>query len=128
MFLQLPFQQAQGEGRAIDGHRPAAQEVGQRPDVVLVAVGEQHRLQLIGEGLQVGEVRHDGVDARLVVGRKQLAAVHQEEAAGGVHHQGVHAELAKTADGDQAEFVRSGGLGPGFKFGVGRDHDGNTSG
>ncbi|MBK8573523.1 MAG: hypothetical protein IPN91_13020 [Holophagaceae bacterium] len=96
--------------------------------MILVAMGEQHGLEPVREGLQVGEVRHDGIDARLVVGGEQLAAVHQEEAAGAVDHQRVHAELAEPADGDQAQLVSGGGLGPGFEFRRYRHDDGNTSG
>ena len=67
MLPQLVLQQAQREGRAVDRHGPALQEVGQRADVVLMAMGEQHRLHAVREGLQVGEVGNDRVDARLIV-------------------------------------------------------------
>ena len=120
MLAELAFQEAQGEGRAVDRDRPAPEEVRQGAEVILVAMGEQHGLEPVREGLQVGEVRHDGIDARLVV--------HQEEAAGAVDHQRVHAELAEPADGDQAQLVGGGGLGPGFEFRRYRHDDGNTSG
>lgn len=117
MLAELAFHQPQGEGRSVHGHRPAAQEVGQRPDVILVAVGEQDGLEPIREGFEVGEVRHDGIDARLIIRRKELAAIHKEEAAGAVHDQRVHAELPQASDGDEPQLVGGGSFGPGFEFG-----------
>jgi len=109
---KLALEDAHGEGGAVDRHRPALQEVGQRAQVVLVAVGEQHRVDAVGEGLQVGEVGNDAVDAGLVLGGEELPAVHQEEAPGGVDDQGVHAEFPEAADGDEPQLILRGGVLP----------------
>src|SRR5436189_109883 len=74
VLLQLSLQELQGERRAVHRQRELAQEVGQGADVVLVAVGEHHRLHpflLLAEVLEVGQ---DQVDAgHLLMGEGQPA-------------------------------------------------------
>ena len=102
VLAAFPGDQAQGEGCAVDRHGPPAKEVGQRADVILVAMSEQHRQHLVREWLQIGEVRHDAIDARLIIRWEKLTAINKHQAFGAVHRQSVHAELAQAADGHQA--------------------------
>ena len=80
--LQLGLDQGEGEPRADQRDvRALAQQVRHRADVVLVAVGEHDRLDVVEAVPQVGEVRQDQVDAGLVLLREQHPAV-DDRAAG----------------------------------------------
>ena len=63
VLAQLDGYQAVGETRGVDGRVQLGQHVGERPDVVLVAVGYQYGLQLVPVLDEVGDVRDDEVDA-----------------------------------------------------------------
>ncbi len=72
--------QAQREGRAVDGDRHVAQQEGEAAGVVLVAVGEHHRLDRLGVVAQVGEVGQHQVDAGHVRIGEHDAAVQDHDA------------------------------------------------
>ena len=61
--------QADGELGSVDRDLQVAQQVGQSPGVVLVAVGEDDAVDLVGPLPQVGELGQDQVDARACRGR-----------------------------------------------------------
>jgi len=53
----------QGQGRAVHGHRQIAQQVRERADVVLVAVGQDDGAEGLAPAERVREIRDDVVDA-----------------------------------------------------------------
>ena len=83
-----------------------AQQVRQRADVVLVRVGQDHRVDQVEAALEVTEVGQDQVDARLVRFGEQDAAVDDKQAAVVLEDGHVPADFAETAecDGAQAAF------------------------
>ena len=93
--------------RAVDGHLELAQEIGQRADVVLVPVGEDHRPEALPVLAEIGEVRDDVVDAGHLVVREQEAAVHGDDVVARLDQHHVEADLAQAPQRDQAD----GGLG-----------------
>ena len=58
-LVEPPGHQRQGEAGAVDRNHPFAEQEGQRADVVLVGVGEQHRAELGCRVPEVAEVRDD---------------------------------------------------------------------
>ena len=80
-----------------------AQQVRDRADVVLVAVREDDRLDVVEPVGDVVEVRQDEVDAGLVVLGEQHAAVDDEQAAGVLEHRHVAADLPQPAERDDAQ-------------------------
>ena len=92
---------------AVDHRRLAdlAQHVGQRPDVVLVAVGEDDRLDVVGAVAQVGEVGQDEVDPEHLGGREHQAGVDDDDPAVVLDHGHVLADLPQPAEGEDAELL-----------------------
>ena len=95
-----------------------AQEVRRRADVVLVAVGQHQRLDLVEAVPDRVEVGEDQVDAGLVVLGEQHAAVDDQQPAVVLEDGHVAADLAEAAErGDpQAALRQVGGRG---QLGVG---------
>ncbi len=104
MLLDLVAQQAARQRRGVDRHaREVGQDVGQPTDMVLVGVGDQERLDLVGALAQVGDVGHDEVDAEhLLLGEHQSAIDHDDLIAV-LEHVHVLADLADTAERQDAQ-------------------------
>ncbi len=83
--------------------RPLAQQERHRADVVLVAVGEHERVDVVEPVLDGPEVRQDQVDAGRVLGREQHAAVDDEQPPVVLEHGHVAADLADAAERDDAQ-------------------------
>ena len=81
------------------------EQVGHGADVVLVAVGQHDRLDVVEPVLDVLEVREDQVDAGVVVLGEEHAAVDDEQLALRLDDGHVAADLAETAEGDDAQAV-----------------------
>ena len=103
VLLELALQQLQGERRPDHRHRAVqvAQEVRQRADVILVAVGEDHRLHVVGAVPDELHVGQDEIDARHVGRRERQPDVDDEEAAVDLEAGHVAADLADPAEEDE---------------------------
>ena len=113
VLVELGRDQRQGQPRAEDGDVAAlAQQVGQRADVVLVAVGQHDGVDVVepvAEGRPVGQ---RDVDAGGVGLAEQHAAVDDEQpAAAGLEHRHVAADLLDAAERDDAQAARARGGG-----------------
>src|SRR3972149_10454690 len=95
LFLYEPY----GERGGVDGGVYLSKDKGQGAGVVLVAVGYDEGLYLIGVGLQVAHVRDDDVDAEHVVLGEHEAAVDDYDGVSVLHRHHVEAYLAKPAKG-----------------------------
>ena len=103
VLLELRLDQRQRHGRAVHGPVERGQHVRHGADVILVAVGEDQRLDLVAPRLDVGEVRNDQIDAELVGVRKHDAGVDEDRGVLPGHRHHVHAELAEAAQRDDLE-------------------------
>ena len=104
VLAQLGLQQGEGEPGAHDRDVGAlAQQVGHRPDVVLVRVGEDDRLDVVEAVAHVLEVGEDQVDPGLVVLGEQHPAVDDEQPACELEDGHVAADLTEAAQRDDAQ-------------------------
>ena len=99
VLVELRADHADRQHAAVDDRRDAdlAQHVGQRADVVLVAVGEDDRLDVVGAIAQVGEVGQDEVDAVHLRRREHQSGVDDDDAAVVFDDRHVLADLAEAA-------------------------------
>ena len=104
MLVELRADHADRQLAAVDHRRLAdlAQHVGQRADVVLVAVGEDDRLDVVGAVAQVGEVGQDEVDPEHLRGRELEPGVDDDDPAAVFDDGHVLADLAQPAERDDA--------------------------
>ena len=80
-----------------------AQDPRQRAEMVLVAVGHDDRLDVLGPLAQVGEVGQDQVDADHLRGREAQAHVHHHDAPVVLDDRHVLAYLPQPAEGQDAQ-------------------------
>ena len=80
-LLQLRAHEAESQRAAVDrlGNTQLAKHVGHRADVVLVSVGEDHRVDVVLALPERGEVRQDEVDAEHLGRRKHHSRVHDDD-------------------------------------------------
>ena len=105
VLLELDADEAAGQRRAVDRRVDAAQDVGQAADVVLVAVGDEDGPQLVAVLLDVGDVRDDEVDAEHLLFGEHEAGVDDDHVVAVLEQHHVLADLAETAEGDDAELL-----------------------
>ena len=105
VLLELRAHQADRQRAAVDrGRAPdLAQDVGQRADVVLVAVGEHDRLDVVGAVAKVGEVGQHQVDPQHLGGREHQPGVDDDDAPVVLDHGHVLADLAEPAERQDAK-------------------------
>ena len=101
VLVELRADHPDRQQAAVDHRRLAelAQHVGQGADVVLVAVGEDDRLDVVDAVAQVGEVGKDEVDAEHLGGREHQAGVDDDDAAVVLDHGHVLADLPSPPRG-----------------------------
>src|SRR5262249_6130635 len=104
VLVELPPQEPAREAGGVDRHGPdRLDEVRQRPDVVLVAVGEDDRVHVLPALGHVAEVRQDQVDAELLRRRELDAAVDDHEPAVQLVDVHVLAAPPRSAERDDPE-------------------------
>ena len=106
VLVELRPQQREREATGVDGDladRPDQERDG--ADVVLVAVGEDQRLEGVAALHDVGEVRQDDVHAHLVVLGEGDPAVDEHHAAVVLDDVHVLADLPGAPEGDHADRV-----------------------
>ncbi len=102
VLLEPVLDEGEGVGRAVDRHGGLAEHVGDRADVIFVAMREHDGAQGITALEQVREVRVDDVDAEIALGEHD-AAVDHEQVAVLLDREAVHADLAETAERHEAK-------------------------
>ncbi len=104
VLLELRGEERQRQLRADHGDvGPLAQQVRHAADVVLVAVREDDRLDLVEPVPDPGEVRQDHVDPGLVLLGEEHPAVDDEQLAVVLEDRHVAADLAEAAERDDAQ-------------------------
>ena len=106
-LLEPLAREAEGEAAAVDGRRRGLQGVGERADVILVAVGEEDPAEPPRALDQVLEVGNDRVDSRHLGRREQHSGVEQQEVLVPLQHERVEAELTEPAEGTSRTAVVS---------------------
>ena len=101
-LLQPLAREAESEAAAVDGRRRGLQRVGERADVVLVAVREEDPAELLRALGQVLEVGDDRVDAGHLGRREEDPGVEQQEMLLPLEHERVEAELTEPAERHEA--------------------------
>ena len=92
----------QGQRRAVHGHGRLAQQIRERADVILVAVGQDDRAERVTPAEHIGEIGDDVVDTgELVVGEHE-SAVDGDQVLAGLDQHHVEADLAETSQGYQS--------------------------
>ena len=118
MLLQLQPHQAQGHPGGVNGGVEGPQDIGQRPNVVLVTMGEEDPPDSV---LVLDEVTHVGdhhVDAVHVVIGEAHAHVHHDDVVSVLVDREVLADLIETAQGNDFQFFCHDNS---FRWGWGRE-------
>jgi hypothetical protein len=104
VLLELGLDEGQGQLRADQRDvGPLAEQVGDATDVVLVAVRQHDRddvVQAVPDGREVGE---DDVDPGLVLLGEEDADVDDQQLSGVLEHGHVATDLAEATQGDHAQ-------------------------
>ena len=100
VLIQAALHQRQGEGRAIDGHVEFGQEIRDRADVVLMAMRQKQRSDVLAVLDQIGEVRRDDIHAEQFGFGEHHAAIDDDDVVAIAQRHDVHAELAEAAQRD----------------------------
>ena len=104
VLLELQPDQPGGEAGAVNGQVDLLEDIGDGPDVVLVAVGDEQAPQTGLVLHQIRHVRYHAVDAVHIVAGEGHAAVHHDDLAAVLIGGHVLADLIETAQGDDFQF------------------------
>src|SRR5665647_800794 len=105
VLVELGLDQGQGEAAPIHRLVELLQHEGQRPLVILVAVRDDERQDVVAAPEQPSDIGDHEVDAEHLVARELDAAVEHHDLAAVLHGGHVLADLAETAERDDPEGV-----------------------
>ena len=105
VLLELALYQTCGESGGVDGSVHLAEQIGDRAYVVLVAVGDRYRADLVPVLDEVGEIRYDQIHTVHIVLGKTQAAVDDEYVAAVFVYGYVLADLVETAERYYLQFL-----------------------
>ncbi|MPM60694.1 hypothetical protein SDC9_107546 [bioreactor metagenome] len=106
VFAQLAVHERQGQLAAVKRDvLAAAQQVGHRADVILVAVGEHEADDVVQPIVEVIQPGQDQIDAGLVVLGEQDPTVHHQQFAVDLEDGHVSADVAEPTEWDDAQGV-----------------------
>jgi hypothetical protein len=106
VLAQLALHQPLGQAAGVDRRAGnLGQDVGQRPGMVLVAVSQDDRADLVPVLLEVADVGDDEIDAEHVGVGEGEATVDHEDVSGGLDGGDVLAHLAHPAERDDAQGI-----------------------
>ena len=97
MLIQLVFDQADGQACGVHRHGALAQKIRQAADMVFVAVGDDHALDLFTVLLDKSEIGDHQINAVHILVGEDRAAVHQQHIALALVQGDVFAHFAQTA-------------------------------
>jgi hypothetical protein len=112
LLLELPGDQPSGEGGGVERDSEVGGEIGDGADMVLVPVGEDDPEKVLPVLLDEGEVGQDQLDTRIGrVGEGHPQIDHDPLALAAVEID-VHADLARSAEREEEQFVSGFHLNP----------------
>ena len=97
IFLELAFEELQGEGVAVDRQFHLFEQMRQGPDMVFMAVRQEDPLEPVSVVDNVGKFRDDLVDPGYVVTRKHQSGIDQDCTLAGFKHRGIQSEFPDAA-------------------------------
>ena len=98
VLVELGLHERQRQRRAVNRTVDERQHVGHRPDVILVAVRQDQRLDLAAARLEIGQVGDDQVDAGQIGLGEHRAGVDDDGRLPTRDGHHVQAELAEAAE------------------------------
>ncbi len=105
LFLQLAADQAGSERRGVERHAEIGGEIGDRPDMILMPVGEDDTEQIVALAFDEIQIGQDQLDAGVGrVGKGQAEIDHHPFALRAIEID-VHANLPRAAEGKEKKFV-----------------------
>ena len=102
VLLQLEADQTVGQGRAVDRRVGGLEDVGDGPDVILMAVGNEEAAQLLLTVDEIGDVGDDQIDAVHIVLGEAQTAVHDDHIVAVFEHGHILPDLIQPAERDDA--------------------------
>ena len=108
VFDQLGARQRQGERRPVNGRVHLVQNVGERTDVVFVAVSEQNGAKTVLVLAQVRDIGNHDVHAQQLGVREHDAAIDHDHVVAVLEDHHVHAELAQASEGYRSQLIACG--------------------
>ena len=105
VLVELRLGEGQREAAAVDRHVDVAQHVGERAEMVFVAVGDEEGEHVVAALAQEGDVGQDEVDAQHLVAREGQPAVDHDDLAAVLDGRHVLADLAHPAERDDLQGV-----------------------
>ncbi|MBF8304826.1 MAG: hypothetical protein HW398_14 [Acidobacteria bacterium] len=100
MLVEFFFDQRQRERRPIDRDVQVGEKIRHGPDVVLMPVRQDQRLNLLAVLQQVGDVRDDNVHAKQFGFREHHPGVNDDHVLAVAEDHHVHPELAQPPEGE----------------------------
>lgn len=107
-LLQLGFEDRGREGRGVHGTPQPRPEIGHRPEMVLMPVGEDDAGQPVAPFFDKGGIGHEHVDARHRIVAERNAKVDDHPFAAIAVDIEVHSDLARTSERNEEKLVRVG--------------------
>jgi len=104
VLLQLQLDESSGKAGAVDGHIHLLEDVGDGPDVVLMAMGDEQAPQPGSVLDEIGDVGDDAVDAVHIIAGECHAAVHHNDLPAVLIGGHVLADLVETAQRNDLQF------------------------
>src|SRR5256884_9124953 len=106
VLIKLVFRQSQREVRSVNRHIKSFQYVRQRAQVILVAVRENNRGDVVSIFFEGAEVRNRNVDAIDALFGKAHARIDDDHLVAKAQQSAIHPKLADAAEGNYFEDVR----------------------
>jgi hypothetical protein len=96
-LLESGLEQALGQARAVDRDPQLIEEIGNRADVILVAMGDEDRTDVVGMLSQVTDIRQEHIDPEHVFFREPDPRIDDDDIVAIFEDDHVLADLAKAA-------------------------------
>ena len=106
VLLELELDQRQRQPRAVNRHHAAQllDHIGDRADVILVAVGNENAADLVAVALQIGHVRNHQINAQHILLREDGTAVQDHDIVRIFQHIDIFADFFNPAQRDDFQF------------------------
>ena len=98
--MKLQLDEPGGKAGAVDGHIHLLENIGNGPDMVLMAMGDEQAPQPGSVLDEIGDVGDDAVDAVHIIAGEGHSAVHHDDLAAVFVNGHILADLIETAERD----------------------------